>query len=92
MGVAGLISERHPPSLEKQYNFCRYTNDITMTFWYIYWFQSFKKSQEPRSPFLKGSMDKLTSFFADFHLCPSASCTPVVPITSDTCIQNSYSY
>ena len=56
MGVAGLIFERHPPSFEKQYNFCRYTNDITMTFWYIYWFQSFKKSQEPRSPFLKGSM------------------------------------
>ena len=26
----------------------------------------------------------------DFHLCSSASCTPVVPITSDTCTHNIY--
>ena len=43
MGMAGLIFEPQPPYFANQCNFCRCTNDVTMTFWYLYWFQICKK-------------------------------------------------
>ena len=43
MGVIGLIFEPQPPYFANQCNFCRCTNDVTMTFWYLYWFQICKK-------------------------------------------------
>ena len=43
MGMAGLIFEPRPPYFANQCNFCRCTNDVTMTFWYLYWFQICKK-------------------------------------------------
>jgi hypothetical protein len=39
MGVEGVIFEPHPPNFENLYNFQRYSNDITMIYWYLYWFQ-----------------------------------------------------
>ena len=50
MGVAGVIFELHPSSFTNQCNFLRCTNGITTTFWYIYWFQSYKKPQTTSSP------------------------------------------
>ena len=43
MGMAGLIFKPQPPYFANQYNFCRCINDVTMTFWYLYWFQICKK-------------------------------------------------
>ena len=43
MGMAGLFFEPYPPYFANQCNFCRCTNDVTMTFWYLYWFQICKK-------------------------------------------------
>ena len=45
MGVASLIFEPHPPNFANQYNFFRWTNDVTMVFWYLYWFQIYKNPQ-----------------------------------------------
>ena len=39
-----------------------------------------------KTPHCKSSSRNLSGFYS----CPSAICTPVVPITSDDCIQNSY--
>ena len=43
MGMVGLIFEPHPPSSANQCNFWRCANDVTMTFWYLYQFQIYKK-------------------------------------------------
>ena len=56
MGVAGSIFGLHPPSSANQCNFLWYTNDITIAFWYTYWFQIYKKTLSSSSPFLKLSL------------------------------------
>ena len=61
-GMAGLIFKPHPPNFQNQYNFWRSSNDITMTFWYSYWFPIFKKIQKPSCPSLKGSMIYITTY------------------------------
>ena len=48
--MAGLLFELHPSSSANQCNFLRCTNDITMTFWYIYRLQIYKKTQTTSSP------------------------------------------
>ena len=50
MGVAGLIFEPHPSYFANQCIFLRCTNDVCMTFWYIYWFQIYKKPQRVICP------------------------------------------
>ena len=62
MGVAGSIFGLHPPSSANQCNFLWYTNDITIAFWYIYWFQIYKKTLSSSSPFLKLSLTRLADF------------------------------
>ena len=58
-GVAHPILKPHPPNFQNQYNFWKSSNDITMTFWYSYWFLTFKKIQKPSCPSLKGSVDNV---------------------------------
>ena len=53
MGVAGLIFEPRPPNFENHYNFWRCLNGIKTIFWYLFWFQIFRKSGWVSSPFLK---------------------------------------
>ena len=43
-GMAGSIFEPHPPNFQNQDNFWKWSNDITMIFWYLCWFKIFKKS------------------------------------------------
>ena len=48
--MAGLIFELRLLSFSKLLIFLRWTNDINMTFWYLYWFQIYKKCQGLGSP------------------------------------------
>ena len=59
-GLTGLIFLPQPPNFQNKYNFWRSSNDITMTFWYSYWFPIFKKIQKPSCPSLKGSVAQCT--------------------------------
>ena len=45
MGIAGSIFELHPPDFQKMCIFWRFTNDISITFRYLLWFQCWKKCQ-----------------------------------------------
>ena len=49
-GMAGSIFEPHPPNFQNQDNFWRWSNDVTMTFWNLYWFESYKKDLEVSYP------------------------------------------
>ena len=46
MGVAGLIFKPHPPDFQNQDNFWRWSNDISMIFWYPCRLKIFKKNQK----------------------------------------------
>ena len=61
MGVAGPILKLRPSNFAKSYNFYRCINDISMTFWYLKWFQIYKKSHPTSYPVLESSLPKDSS-------------------------------
>ena len=56
MGVAGLMFEPHPPNFENLYNLWRCSNDAKTFFWYLYWFQIYKKWKRVLRPSIEASM------------------------------------
>ena len=59
MSVAGPILKLRPSNFAKSYNFYRCINDISITFWYLKWFQIYKKSHPTSYPVLESSLDKI---------------------------------
>ena len=60
MSVAGPILKLRPSNFAKSYNFYRCINDISMTFWYLKWFQIYKKSHPTSYPVLESSLPSTT--------------------------------
>ena len=61
MGVAGPIFEPGPKNFVKMHNFERCTNDVSMSFGYLYWFQIWKFLLELSYPVLESSLNYLIS-------------------------------
>ena len=50
MGIAGSIFELWPPNFQKMCIFWRFTNIISTIFFYLLWFQFWKRMPKPSSP------------------------------------------
>ena len=56
MGIAGSIFLPHPPISGKNYNFWRFTNDITIIFGNFYFYKSLKKYTQAIRPGVEESL------------------------------------
>ena len=66
MGVAVSIFEPHPKNFKNKHNFWRCLNDISIFFWYLYWFQIFQNCQKLGTPVCRFSMVRVKGEILDF--------------------------